>query len=326
MMANTRDPKVMNAPSRGEIILRSANIDDWYDGDMGRRKRFIDVVCETFQKPGFNQVTHPGLTNEFMAEVDEVTDSIFDLPESVLRQYVTPLFQRGYAPQGAEHAKDNPDGDWKRFFMIRDPDQPFDPGDNPFGPNIDIKEEPRFLPLMLKFLQFDKECGLAVFGALEEGYNARGKLLPFVRGPETMKRPICYDPMPDELPAGAWRSAPHEDINLITCMAAKRSLRGLDLLVDGVWYSVVAETDGYVVDVGEMLTEIPEFSGLIATTHRVHNPPLGDPFRKMRRKSYPAFMHGLLSWIMRYEEDRPVCYRDLFMKRIREIAGDPVPA
>lgn len=316
-----RDQNLMYAPAEGEVTLVRANLADWQSGDHVRRRTFVDAVCAGFQDSGFCLVESPELTEELMARVEDVTGRVFSLHEDVLAKYVRPKYQRGYAPQGAEHAVDNAESDLKRFLMIRDPEVPEDlNADMPFGNNVEISEVPELLPVCYEFMAVARACGNAILGALELGFLAEGKLVPNVVGAETIFRPICYDPLPEMGSLSAWRSAPHEDINLVTIMPARRSLSGLDLLVDRVWRSVVAPANGFVCDVGEMLTEVPEFRHLKATTHRVRNPPEG-PARKVPRYAYPVFVHGRMSWVVREEDGNPVRYAESFMRRINAING-----
>ena len=88
------------------------------------------------------------------------------------------------------------------------------------------------------------------------------------------------------MPAGAVRSAAHEDINLITLLSGATA-DGLELLRrDGTWMPVHVSFDHIVVDSGDMLQNLT--NGLYkSTTHRVVNPADASS----DRYSMPCFIH-----------------------------------
>jgi len=92
--------------------------------------------------------------------------------------------------------------------------------------------------------------------------------------------------VPADAPAGAVRSAAHEDINLLTILVAARGA-GLQLLDrDGSWVAVETEPGKLIVDSGDMLARLT--NGVIpATTHRVVNPDGPN----VSRYSMPFFLH-----------------------------------
>jgi len=82
------------------------------------------------------------------------------------------------------------------------------------------------------------------------------------------------------------RSAPHEDINLITLLC-EATADGLELLHrDGTWRAIQALPGQIIVDSGDMLQQLT--NGLLkSTSHRVTNPTNN----RSRRFSMPFFVH-----------------------------------
>ncbi len=276
----------------------------------------VDAINEAFTSTGFLAVTGHGITEAYMRYADDVVERLFALPKDKLLRYARKdiSFQRGYAPFGAEHAKDNPTGDLKYFWMTRDPEEPENPEHNPFGPNIWPAEVPKFQEVSLYLLAESLREGRILLAALEIGHGVpEGTLVRQTKGAETMQRTIYYPPI-DEfigLQENSWRSAPHEDINLITVMPASNA-SGLHLKLRGEWVEPVAPRNRLIADTGEMIRIFKGFEGLTPTTHRVANPE-GEA-AKTSRISYPVFIHGV----------HTPEYRAHFFKRIAEITGQPV--
>jgi isopenicillin N synthase-like dioxygenase len=102
----------------------------------------------------------------------------------------------------------------------------------------------------------------------------------------TIMRIIHYPPVGEDAPAGAVRSAAHEDINLITLLVTATA-DGLQVMDhDGSWIEVEGDARYIIVDSGDMLQNIT--NGLFqSTTHRVVNPK----DTTSRRFSMPMFVH-----------------------------------
>ncbi len=110
---------------------------------------------------------------------------------------------------------------------------------------------------------------------------------------DTILRVIHYPPIPHDAPQFSLRSAPHEDINLITLLCEATD-SGLELLQrDGQWRSIPALPGQIIVDSGDMLQHLT--NGLLkSTTHRVVNPDNQRDRQsqtKDRRFSMPFFVH-----------------------------------
>ncbi len=103
----------------------------------------------------------------------------------------------------------------------------------------------------------------------------------------TLLRVLRYPPLTGAEPPDALRSAPHEDINLLTVLAAANE-PGLQLLDSrGRWTDVPCDPGSLAINAGDMLQEA---SGgyFKSTTHRVTN-PTGEA-RLRSRISLPLFL------------------------------------
>jgi isopenicillin N synthase-like dioxygenase len=106
------------------------------------------------------------------------------------------------------------------------------------------------------------------------------------RDGNTILRIIHYPPVPEGADPASMRSAPHEDINLITLLC-EATAEGLELLTrEGDWLPIRALPGQIIVDAGDMLQNLTN-GVLKSTTHRVVNPPDA----RERRFSMPFFVH-----------------------------------
>ncbi len=130
----------------------------------------------------------------------------------------------------------------------------------------------------------------------------------------TLLRVLHYPPLQGNEPAGALRSAPHADINLLTLLpSATRA--GLQILgKDQAWHDVPCDPDLLIVNIGDMLAEA---SGNYypSTVHRVLNPTGED--RLQSRISLPLFLHPRRDVVL---SDR-YTVGSYFDERMRELQG-----
>ena len=252
---------------------------------------FARTVAEALASHGFFQMRYPDVQHVLPRAWKLIHAVLGELSEEERLAYRRENLshQRGYGPIGCEHAKDSSVVDNKQFWMVRDPEQPQDPENNPFGPNVFPTEVPEFEPVMLELFGHLLSAGRATLKAIEMHYGLEpGQVVNITRGAENMLRPIFYPPVddPDALPPGTMRSARHEDINLVTVLP--RSLRpGLQILLDGEWHDVNADPGNLIVDNGDMLCEIPGLEGLRPTTHQVTMVGCEEA-----RIATPCFVHG----------------------------------
>lgn len=131
----------------------------------------------------------------------------------------------------------------------------------------------------------------------------------------TLLRVLRYPPLVGDEPPGALRSAPHEDINLLTVLPASNE-PGLQLLNSvGEWTDVPCDFGSLAVNLGDMLQEA---SGgyYRSTKHRVVNPTGNSA--KRSRISMPLFLQPRPEVVL---SDRYTAgaYRD---ERLRILHGE----
>ncbi|NNM59440.1 MAG: isopenicillin N synthase family oxygenase [Legionellales bacterium] len=105
---------------------------------------------------------------------------------------------------------------------------------------------------------------------------------------QNMLRPIHYPPITNDMPEGAVRSAPHEDINLLTLFPASTK-KGLQLKdSNGWWYEPPLQEDSIIVNTADML-QMCSGGYYRSTTHRVNNPPSKE---NVSRYALAFFLHA----------------------------------
>lgn len=107
----------------------------------------------------------------------------------------------------------------------------------------------------------------------------------------SLLRPIYYPSLDGSEPKGAIRSAPHEDIDMLTLIAAP-SAPGLQVKdSSNNWLDVPCDSGYLVINSGDLLAECTN-NFYPSTTHRVINPSLdGKLDRALDRVSMPLFLH-----------------------------------
>ncbi|HIK17566.1 MAG TPA: isopenicillin N synthase family oxygenase [Leptolyngbyaceae cyanobacterium M33_DOE_097] len=260
---------------------------DLEDFQTGRRDRFVEQVGQALETIGFFALVNHGVDAGLIQRAYQAAADFFQLPESVKRRYEDPALngQRGFVHFGKEHAKDNPYPDLKEFWHVG---RSFGEAEVAlYPPNLVPLEVPEFHPLLSELYNQLESCALSLLQAcalyLGEPLNL---LADPARSGDTILRVIHYPPIPPEAHPASVRSAPHEDINLITLLCGATD-DGLELLQrDGSWLAVPAIAGQIIVDSGDMLQQIT--NGLFkSTTHRVVNPT----DERSRRFSMPFFVH-----------------------------------
>ncbi len=265
------------------------NLRDWQEGGTARDK-FVRTVGESLADIGFFAVENHGIPDELTRRAYTVARELFHSPPAVKARYHLPekKGQRGYTGFGTEHAKDSSAPDLKEFWQVGRPDVPDDhPVHRLFGPNVWPDEVPAFGQTFIELYRALDAIGATLLEAcaLHIG-EAGGRFRDMATDSDTIVRVLYYPPVTGGIPAGAIRSAAHEDINLITLLSGATS-EGLELLKrDGSWMPVHTGFDTIVVDAGDMLQNVT--NGLYkSTTHRVVNPS----DTASERFSMPCFIH-----------------------------------
>lgn len=266
------------------------DLSDWFAGEAGVAK-VVSTVGEALSDTGFFAVKNHAISAELTQSAYRVAQQFFHLHRDVKAAYFSAekKGQRGYTGYGREHAKDSAAPDLKEFWQIGRPDVPDDhPVHSLYGPNYwPDRESPEFRAVMTRLYLGLDELGKILLEAAALYLGEQPRLFrDMVEGSDTIVRVLYYPPVAADVPAGAVRSAAHEDINLITLLSGATA-EGLELLRrDGSWMPVHTGFDTIVVDAGDMLQNLT--NGLYkSTTHRVVNP--GDSHSE--RFSMPCFIH-----------------------------------
>lgn len=253
-------------------------------GDAAERDAFSRALMRGLQDYGFIVLADHGLPGALLEAAYTQSAALFALPEATKRLYAKGL--RGYTPFGTEHAKGSNLPDLKEFWQIgRDPAPGLPAAD--FPPNVWPDEAPEARATFEALFTALDLTGRTLLRALAPRLGVADDYFEtrVASGPSIL-RVLHYPPVPGDAPAGAVRSAAHEDINFITLLVAAKGA-GLELLDrDGTWLPVETEPSNLIVDSGDMLQRLTN-GRIPATTHRVVNPQGPN----VSRYSMPFFMH-----------------------------------
>ncbi|MBF2026168.1 MAG: isopenicillin N synthase family oxygenase [Oscillatoriales cyanobacterium C42_A2020_001] len=260
-----------------------------FHANPAQRDAFVQQLGQSLEAIGFFAVVNHGVETHLIQRAYQVAQTFFELPNEIKQRYEKPELhgQRGFTSFGREHAKDYPMPDLKEFWHIgRNLSTDVQRSLN-YPANLAIAEVPEFHPVMMQLYAQLEACAAKLLQAcalfLGEPENAIADL---IQNGDTILRIIHYPPVPPDAHPASLRSAPHEDINLITLLCEATD-DGLELQQrDGTWLPIRAVSGQIIVDSGDMLQHLT--NGILkSTTHRVVN-PLGD---KTRRFSMPFFVH-----------------------------------
>lgn len=246
---------------------------DYTQAAPGRREAFTDALMRGLQHYGFVILRDHPVPAALLEHAYQLTAAFFAQTETVKRRYIGG--PRGYAPLGIEHAKDRAEPDLKEFWQIG-PDANLWP-DSPAG----------FKATFLALFDALQDTGRLVLEALTPGLGLpRSYFEPMLTQRNSVLRLLHYPPISTDIPDGSVRSAPHEDINLITLLAAPQG-PGLEVLDrDGHWFPVPSQPHHLIMDAGDMMARMTN-DRIRAATHRVVNPT----GINHSRYSMPFFMH-----------------------------------
>ncbi len=252
---------------------------DFLSDSPQRQQGFVSAMGSALEDIGFFAVINHGVDSTLIQSAYQVAEVFFELPETVKQRYEKPELhgQRGFTSFGREHAKDHPVPDLKEFWHV---------GASKL-PNLEVAEVPQFAPILSDLHAQLAACAARLLEACALYLGESKNLLrEMTIGGDTILRVIHYPPVALDAHPASLRSAPHEDINLITLLC-EATAEGLELQQrDGVWRPIHALDGQIIVDSGDMLQQLT--NGLFkSTTHRVVNPD-GD---RTRRFSMPYFVH-----------------------------------
>jgi len=261
------------------------SLSDYTGSDPVLRAAFSAQLFEGLKRYGFIILIDHAVTPAAIEHAYDLSSRLFALPDAVKRQYAQG--PRGYTPFRTEKALGQQAADLKEFWQIgperegkeaRGPTEP---------PNVWPVEPAGFRSDLLALYRELQETGRLLLEALAPGLQLpAGEFSRMVDDGNSVLRLIHYPPIPPDADSGSLRSAPHEDINLLTLLVAAQG-PGLELLDhDGRWLPVDAGPAALIVDSGDMMARLTN-DVIPATTHRVTNPAGAN----VSRYSMPFFMH-----------------------------------
>lgn len=272
--------------------IPSLDLRKFISGNDRDRQQFVADLGKAYEEIGFVSISGHFLSPSLIDKLYSQIKVFFDLPEDVKKKYEIEGLggQRGYTSFGKEHAKGRKEGDLKEFWHFGQYDKP--ENGEVYPENIEVDEIPDFNAVGKETYKALEKTGVFVLRALalhlhlDEYYYD-----PFVKGGNSILRPIHYPPITEE-PKDAVRAAAHGDINLITLLMGAQG-RGLQVKNHkGEWLDAIAEADELVINVGDMLSRHTN-NKLKSTIHRVVNPP--KELWGNSRYSIPFFMHPVSS-------------------------------
>jgi len=242
-----------------------------------RSDAFVQAFGQALSEFGFFTLVNHGVEQRIIDAAYGAAEAFFALSEETKTQYDLAELkgQRGFTCFGKEHAKNSAAPDLKEFWHV-----------GRFE-NVWRREVPQFQPVMSTLFQQLETCASCLMEACAQYLQQPSHFFsPQVAEGSTILRVIHYPPIPPDATPASQRSAPHEDINLITLLC-EATTPGLELLKpDGEWLPIHTGPGQIIVDTGDMLQALS--NGLLkSTTHRVVNPNSS----RDRRFSMPFFVH-----------------------------------
>ncbi|HPF27076.1 MAG TPA: 2OG-Fe(II) oxygenase family protein [Steroidobacteraceae bacterium] len=229
---------------------------------------FSTAVTTGLQEYGFIVLSDHGIAPALLDAAYLQCQRLFALDTLVKNRYCGGL--RGYTPFGMEHAKDSRHADLKEFWQIGRERPPDSHGAG--QANLWPDELPEFQAVFVELFGALDAIARLVLRALTPALAVPPDYFESIACEgNSILRLIHYPPVPTNADPQALRSAPHEDINLLTVLVAARGA-GLELRDrDGSWLPVATEQRNLIVDSGDMLARLTN-DVIPATTHRVVNP------------------------------------------------------
>ena len=253
------------------------------------RTRLIDTLGSGFKEFGFLIVEGHGIDPGLIRQAYELGHQLFRLPEEKRRAYAgVEGSARGYTPFGIEHAKDQGEPDLKEFWQVGRELPEGHPFRAEYKSNVWPEEIPEWRDVATRLFDALEECAVTLLHALAEYLGVpRDRFTEMIVDGNHVLRVIHYPPVASDAAPNAMRSAPHEDINMITLLCEATD-SGLEILTgDGEWLAVEAGPGQIVADAGDMLARVVN-DFIPATTHRVVNTPESV---HRSRFSMPFFVH-----------------------------------
>lgn len=303
-----------------ELSLRS-----FTEGTATEQARFVDNLFLGIKDYGFIILKEHEVATELLDQAYALSEEFFGLPtEEKMKYSGIAGGQRGYTPFGKEHAKDSQVMDLKEFWHVGREVPAGHRYANYYPKNIWPTQVPHFQEVFSKIYFGLEAAGKAMLQALTLPLEVPQLYFDdMVEDGNSILRLLHYPPIPEGVDPRCLRSAPHEDINLITILPAATT-SGLQLKDrDGTWLDIKSQRGQLIVDAGDMLSRLTN-EVIPSTTHQVVNPVDG---KNGSRYSMPFFMHphpeAMLSCLdscrgsgAKYPD---ISSHDFLMQRLREI-------
>jgi len=307
--------------------IPTIDLGDFTSGDSERRNHFVQTIGNGLLDCGFIKLEGHDVDPALIRSGYDAFESFFALDEETKKQYAgTEAGARGYTPFGIEHAKDSDKPDLKEFWQVGQDLPEGHPYQAEYADNVWPGEIPAFHQHALEIFRRLENCARLLLESIAEFFELpAGTFSEMIVDGNHVLRIIHYPPLQGEVDPGAFRSAPHEDINLITLLC-EATQGGLEILTrENEWIPVEAKSGQIVVDSGDMIARVT--NGIVpATTHRVSNPKRAV---NESRYSIPFFVHPFsacdLTVMDRFvSEDRtprfdPITAGEYLQQRLREI-------
>ena len=307
--------------------IPTINLEDFTSDVPGRRGHFTRTFGEGLLDCGFIKLEGHGVEPSLIRQGYDAFESFFSFDEETKKQYAgSEAGARGYTPFGIEHAKDYDKPDLKEFWQVGQDLPEGHPYRAEYSRNVWPTEIPEFQRHAREIFRRLEDCARMLLESLAEFFELpAGTFSDMIVDGNHVLRIIHYPPLSGEVDSTAFRSAPHEDINLITLLC-EATQGGLEILTrEDEWIPVEAKSGQIVVDSGDMIARVT--NGIVpATTHRVSNPKRAV---NESRYSIPFFVHPFsacdLTVMDRFvSEDRPprfepIAAGEYLQERLREI-------
>ena len=237
---------------------------------------FVDKLSRALSEVGFFAVLHSGVATTILRDAYAAAQEFFRLPMEAKRELHRPELngQRGWVP--SESAKGEDIFDWKEFVHIG----PESPGHEPnlWPDHMDLRRPT--VHLYRALMRHTEVLNRAISRALKQEDDFLSQL---TLGSDTLMRLLYY---PRNPPMGTPLAAEHTDVDLYTILPLATE-EGLEVLnADGRWIRVRVPDGAFIVNAGDMLTNLS--NGLFrSSVHRVVS--VGS---SRERFSIVLFVHG----------------------------------
>ncbi len=260
-----------------------------FSNDSTERRRIINEIGAAFCDIGFVAIEDHDIDSNLIKKGYQVSEDFFLRDYEVKRKYEDPsqFEPRGFSSMGREHVRGLKTPDLKEFWHVGRENDESGIIQNKYPKNVWPQEGANFKSTMLELYDQLEECACHVLeaAALYLGLP-QYTMCDMITDGNSVLRLAHYPPVPEECDPAVFRSAPHEDIDLVTLLCEATG-EGLEILSkSGEWLPVHSYEGQIIVNVGDMLQNLT--NGFYkSTTHRVSN----NHKDRNRRLSMPYFVH-----------------------------------